>query len=151
MDFGGPYTSSDVAGARTYWDAYGSSYRFGKCMFSVIQGESSGNNTLYDYTQMVVDSSVSQSSDTRIIRDEMMSFFSRKITPDACERYGYDCDPPNNYFTRWHTTGGTQIYADGHAKHITGTAAFDNTLVDPDGHPGGASHPTQGSWYWACD
>ena len=151
LDFGGPYTALEVPGADSYWSAYGSSYRFTKCMFSVVEGESSGNNQPYNYTQIVNRSQVAEPSRTRIMRDEMFPIFDAKITPDACNRYGYDCPPPWNYYTKWHTTGGTMIFADTHAKHVSGTAGFDAVAVDPEGNPAGDPHPTAGTWYWACD
>ncbi|MGI8923207.1 MAG: type II secretion system protein [Fimbriimonadales bacterium] len=151
LDFGGPYVGQDVPGATTYWVAYGSSYRFTKCMFSVVEGESSGNNNPYDYTAIVSESSISSPAETRIIRDEMFPIFDRANVPDACERYGYDCDPPWNYYQRWHATGGNMIFADTHAKNISGTTNFDNALVDPDGHRSGDPHTESGTYYWACD
>jgi prepilin-type N-terminal cleavage/methylation domain-containing protein len=151
MDAGGPYTSSDVPGADTYWKAYGSSYRFTKCMFSVVAGVSSSNNVLRDTTQIVNESLVSAPAATRIMRDEMMGFFDNRQNPGACDRYGYDCPVPDNYYTKWHTGGGTGIFADSHAKYFNGSAAFDNSVVDPAGHRSGDLNPSSGTWYWECD
>lgn len=151
LDAGGPYTSSDVAGADTYWKAYGSSYHFTKCMFTVIENESSRNNTLFTYTNKVVESMISFPSDTRVMRDEMMSAFDRRNTADACNKYGYDCDPPYNYYRRWHSSGGNMVFADTHAKSIMGVGGFDDALINPEGNRTGDPHPTDGSWYWACD
>jgi prepilin-type N-terminal cleavage/methylation domain-containing protein len=151
MDAGGPYTSQDVPGSDSYWNAYGSSYRFTKCMFSVVAGESTGNNEPRDYTAMVSESAVAFPAESRIMRDEMMAAFDSKLVAGACEKYGYDCPAPWNYFTRWHTNGGTLIFADSHAKFVTGTVGFDQSIVDPEGHRSGDPHPTDGSWYWACD
>jgi prepilin-type N-terminal cleavage/methylation domain-containing protein len=151
LDFGGPYTDIDVPGSKSYWDAYGSSYHFTKCDFSVIAGESSRNNSVYTYTNVVSESSFADPAGTRIIRDEMFPVFDRKNVPDACDRYGYDCPPPYNYYRRWHSTGGTMVFADTHAKHLVGTASFDNALIDPAGHATMEPHPTDGTYYWACD
>ena len=151
MDAGGPYTSQDVPGSNSYWNAYGSSYRFTKCMFSVVAGESSSNNTLRDYSAVVSESTVSLPAESRIMRDEMMAVFDTKLVPNACEKYGYDCPAPWNYFTKWHSNGGTLIFADGHAKFVVGEGGFDNSVVSPDGHRSGEAHPTDGTWYWACD
>ena len=151
LDSGGPYTDIDVPSARSYWEAYGSSYRFTKCAFSVIENESSTNNIFYDYTKIVKESEFISPADTRIMRDEMFAAFDRRNTQDACARYGYDCDPPWNFYRRWHNTGGTMIFADGHAKHVSGTAAFDDALINPEGNRTGDPHPTEGTWYWACD
>jgi prepilin-type N-terminal cleavage/methylation domain-containing protein len=152
-DTGGPYTSVDVPGSHSYWDAYGTSYRFTKCMFSVVAGESSTNNVLATTDQIVNESTITYPASTRIMRDEMFPVFERRLVPDACVRYGYDCDAPYNYYRRWHTTGGTMIFADCHAKHIVGVGGFDNTFVDPDGHRSGDAYPDPnvGTWYWACD
>ncbi len=151
LDAGGPYTGADVPGADTYWKAYGSSYHFTKCMFTVVENESSRNNVLYTYSQKVIESMVQFPADTRIMRDEMMSAFDRRNNPDACNLYGYDCDPPYNYYRRWHTSGGNMIFADTHAKNIMGSGGFDNALINPEGNRTGDPHPTDGTWYWACD
>ncbi|GMV37566.1 MAG: hypothetical protein AMXMBFR61_20740 [Fimbriimonadales bacterium] len=149
-DKGGPYQELDVPGTRSYLDAYGTSFRYTKCVYTTIAGYSSSNNRLRDYTYISRDSSFQYPANTRIMRDEMMSFFSRKHDP-GCAKYGYDCDPPWDYFREWHATGGTLIFADGHAKFVTSPASFDATFVDAAGHESGAPHPTEGSWYWACD
>jgi prepilin-type N-terminal cleavage/methylation domain-containing protein len=151
QDRGGPFTSQDVPGADSYWKAYGSSYRFGKCMFSVVPGESSSNNDLRTKGWTVSESAVSAPADTRIIRDDMMGFFNATVTPGACDRYGYNCPAPNDYFTKWHSQGGSLIFADGHAKFASSAGQFDQTMVDPEGNRSGDAHPTEGSWYYACD
>ncbi len=151
LDAGGPYTSQDVPGANTYWKAYGSSYRFGKCMFTVAPGESSSNNFVRTTGWTVNASAVEFPAESRIIRDDMQGFFDAKVTPGACARYGYDCPPPDNYFTRWHSQGGTLIFADGHAKFFSSAGGFDNTIVNPEGNRSGEPHPKKGSWYYACD
>ncbi|BBO24622.1 conserved hypothetical protein [Candidatus Nitrosymbiomonas proteolyticus] len=151
LDAGGPYTSQDVPGSTSYWDAYGSSYRFTKCMLSVVAGESSSNNVLRDYTAIVNESAIEFPAESRVLRDEMFAVFDRGNTPDACDRYGYDCDPPYNYYRRWHSTGGNMVFADGHAAHVSGTARFDQSRVSPSGERSGDPHPSEGTWYWACD
>ncbi len=153
LDSGGPYTSQDVPGADTYWKAYGSSYRFTQCMFSRINGESSSNNTPYaGSTSIVNDSSIELPSDSRIMRLEMFPFFSRTVD-FGCARYGYDCDPPYNYYKQWGSTGGSMIFADGHAKHIASSGAFDKSIVDPSGHASGDPDASSwsGTWYGNCD
>ena len=146
LDNGGPYTSVDVPGSSSYWDAYGSSYRFTKCMFSVVAGESSANNVPAETTAIVNESALSDTSNTRVMRDEMMAAFANQ-----CDRYGYDCPSPNNYYRPWHTNGGTLIFADGHAKFTVGPGAFDNAFVDPAGHKGSDPNDAFGTYYWACD
>ncbi|CAN5440562.1 hypothetical protein BH11ARM1_BH11ARM1_09580 [soil metagenome] len=151
LDSGGPYTSQDVPGSDSYWNAYGSSYRFTKCMFSVVANESSGNNSLRAYTELVNESAITDPSNSRIMRDEMIAAFDNAKNPGACAKYGYDCPAPDNYYTKWHSNGGTLIFADSHAKFVAGSAGFDNSIVDPAGHKSGEAHPTDGTYYWACD
>ncbi|MCW5941132.1 MAG: prepilin-type N-terminal cleavage/methylation domain-containing protein [Fimbriimonadaceae bacterium] len=152
LDAGGPYTSQDVPGAQTYWEAYGSSYRFTQCMYSMIAGESSGNNVPYDFTRIVTDGGVEFPSETRVMRLEMFPFFDRSVDV-GCQRYGYDCEPPYNYYRRWGSRGGSMIFFDGHAKTITSPGAFDATRVNPEGKRSGEAHPTSWSrtWYAECD
>ena len=154
LDQGGPYTSTDVPGADTYWKAYGSSYRFTQCMYTIAANESSSNNTVYTFDRVVATSQVEFPAETRIMRLEMFPFFSRTVDV-GCARYGYDCDPPYNYYKQWSGTGGTMIFGDCHAKFITGAGQFDDTRVDPIGHRSG--EPTtdpnawSGTWYSLCD
>jgi prepilin-type N-terminal cleavage/methylation domain-containing protein len=154
LDSGSPYLATDggsmAVGANTYWNAFGSSYRFAHCNFSTVAGESSQNN---DRTKYTVDSVVSEGSiefpaDTRVIRLEMMGFFDKAIDPN-CTIYGYDC----GYFKNWDPSGGTLIFSDGHAKHAN-KGAFDESRVDPVGHKsaektGGGDYDN--TWYWRCD
>ncbi len=151
LDAGGPFTALDVPGTKMYWDAYGSSYRFTKCFFSVVAGESSSNNELRTATNLLSEGSLSDPANSRAMRDEQMAQFGRAVTPDACDRYGYDCPAPDNYFTKWHSNGGSVTFADGHSKFLAGTAAFDATAVAPNGEKNQTVHPTAGTWYWACD
>jgi hypothetical protein len=154
LDVGGPYTSTDVPGADTYWKAYGSSYRFTQCAYTLAAGESSQNNVLYTVDRPVSDTSFEFPSETRIMRSEMMSFFSKDKDP-GCANYGYDCDPPYNYYRQWDSIGGTIIFGDCHAKHITSGGQFDQERVDMPGHRSGepSTDPNawNGKWYSACD
>ncbi len=155
LDGGGPYTSSDVPGATTYHAAYGSSYRFTECLYTVAQGESSSNNNLKTYSRVVSESQIEFPSDSRIMRLEMMPFFSRKVVSGACEIYGYDCDAPYNYYRQWSGVGGTVIFADAHAKSLTNRGQFDATRVNAEGRQSGepSSDPNawSGTWYSLCD
>lgn len=152
LDQGGPYTAVDVPGAQTYWQAYGSSHRFTKCLFSVVAGESTGNNQPYDYTQMVTETQIEFPSESRIMRLEMLPWFSRKSDPD-CSRYGYDCDAPYNYYRQWSSKGGSIIFADGSARFVVSGGAFDQQRVNPTGRRSGEADPTSwsGTWYGTCD
>jgi prepilin-type N-terminal cleavage/methylation domain-containing protein len=154
FDVGGPYTGVDVPGADSYWKAYGSSYRFTECVYTVVEGESSQNNVLRTYTRIMNETMFADPSNTRALRLEMYPFFSRKVDTD-CSRYGYDCDVPYNYYRQWGTTGGAMIFVDGHAKHITSAGQFDNTVINAEGNRSG--EPTNdpnawsGTWYSLCD
>jgi prepilin-type N-terminal cleavage/methylation domain-containing protein len=154
LDVGGPYTSVDVPGARSYWQAYGSSYRFTHCLFSTVADESSQNNNVYTTSNVVTQSSIEFPADSRNMRLEMMPWFSSKVDV-GCAGYGYDCPAPSNYYTEWSPTGGTMIFADGHAKFVASKGAFDDARVDAPGHRSGeaTSDPNAwtGTWYSLCD
>lgn len=151
-DQGGPYISQDVPGATTYWDAYGTSYRFTSCLFTVARGYSSQNNTVLDFDRTVVETAMEAPAESRVIRSEMFPFFSKKVDP-GCAKYGYDCDPPYNYYRQWSSTGGTVAFADGHAKFVVAPGAFDLQIVDQEGHRSGDANSSSwsGTWYGACD
>lgn len=154
LDVGGPYTNA-VTGKSSYWEAYGSSYRFTKCLHTLVAGYSKsyeGDPGATD-SWTVVETSLADPSNSRLMRSEMLPWFDRKNgaeLPD-CSRYGYDCDAPYNYYGKWSGRGGTVIFTDSHAKFLTGAGQFDNTVVHPEGHKSGDVHPTDGTWYWACD
>lgn len=154
LDVGGPYTNRST-GNSSYWEAYGSSYRFTKCLFTLAAGYSKsyeGDPGATD-SWVVTETSLEDPANSRIMRAEMLPWFDRENgaeLPD-CSRYGYDCDSPWDYYGQWSERGGTLIFADGHAKFLTGAGQFDNTVVDPAGHKSGEEHPTDGTWYWACD
>lgn len=154
FDVGGPYTSIDVPGADSYWKAYGSSYRFTQCVYTVAAGESSQNNVPLTFNRFVTETQFEFPAETRAIRLEMFPFFSKTIDV-GCARFGYDCDPPYNYYRQWGSTGGSMIFVDGHAKHITSAGQFDKTRVDTEGHESGepTSDPNAwtGTWYSLCD
>ncbi len=154
LDSGGPFTVSDT-GKDTYWGAYGSSYRFTKCLHTLVAGFSKSyqGDPGATVSWTVTETAMEDPANSRIMRSEMLPFFDRKKgfeLPD-CSRYGYDCDAPNNFYKQWSGRGGSLIFADGHAKFVTGAGQFDNTVVHPSGHKSGDPHPTDGTWYWACD
>jgi hypothetical protein len=150
MDTGGPYTSLDVPGATSYWQAYGSSYRFTKCLYTVVNGESTQNNNPMTYDQHVIATSVEFPAETRVMRLEMMPFFSKDFDTD-CSRYGYDCPSPWDYFKMWNPTGGSVVFLDGHARFVTAAGQFDEHRINRSGNKSGEAHPTFGTWYWECD
>ena len=94
-------------------------------------------------------------SNTRMMRTEMMPFFSRSILATACDRYGYDCPPPGDYFRRWGPVGGTVIFADGSARSTTNAGKFDEQRVNPEGRKSGEAsndpNAWTGTWYSLCD
>jgi len=154
LDSGGPYLGVDPGLAsrpsNTYWQAYGSSYRFSKCAFTTVAGFSMQNDTLRTENWTVTDTSFSDPAGTRSIRLEMMPFFAKKNDP-TCTKYGYDC----GYFQSWSSIGGSVIFADGHAKSVTNSGQFDSQIVDPIGHKSGELTGTgaayDDTWYWRCD
>lgn len=152
FDIGGPFTDADVPGADSYWKAYGSSFRFTQCLYTLVAGESTQNNTPYTISREVNESAIELPSETRAMRLEMMPFFAKKHDP-GCARYGYDCDPPFSYFRMWDEVGGRVIFMDGHAKNTTGPGQFDEQRVDALGHKSGEPNPSSwsGTWYGVCD
>jgi prepilin-type N-terminal cleavage/methylation domain-containing protein len=158
-DTGGPYlsraTPSFIRGKRSYYEAYGTSYRYTKCMFTVAKDYSIGNADVLTYDNYVTVDGIEAPSDTRMMRTEMMPFFSEKKTPNACALYGYDCAAPYNYFQMWSPIGGTMIMSDGSARTATGTAKFDETRVNPEGRKSGEAstdpNAWTGTWYSLCD
>ena len=153
FDIGGPFTDVDVPGSDSYWKAYGSSYRFTQCLYTVVAGESTQNNVPLTFDRTVQETQIEFPAETRAMRLEMMPLFKRTFVGpgDPCERYGYDCDPPFNFFRMWDDGGGRLIFVDGHARNVRSAAQFDDTRVDSFGHKSGEPHPTLGTWYWACD
>ncbi|MBS1724356.1 MAG: prepilin-type N-terminal cleavage/methylation domain-containing protein [Armatimonadetes bacterium] len=151
-DNGGPFLASDVPGAQTYWEAYGTSYRFTSCLYTIANGESSQNNNVYNFDRPVSETAMALPSESRVLRIEMFPFFSKDQDKD-CKRYGYDCQPPYNYYRQWAPTGGTVIFADSHAKFTTGSGIFDKQVVDIEGHRSGDVNPDSwsGTWYGVCD
>jgi prepilin-type N-terminal cleavage/methylation domain-containing protein/prepilin-type processing-associated H-X9-DG protein len=133
-DVGSPYQQRDVPGTNSYWQAYGSSYRFQRQCFTIICGFSTQNNlevcSNFGWRQQVVtDASFRFPAQTRIIRDEMFPFFSRTVL--GYEKYGYDFDPPYDYFRMWHPQGGSCVFADGHAEFVVSSKEYDEALTSP--------------------
>ncbi|MBC8141311.1 MAG: DUF1559 domain-containing protein [Armatimonadetes bacterium] len=133
-DSGGQAAANDVPGSESYRDAYGSSYRFMAACFSVVHGADGSyqNNAPIDpmlYAEKVVtDADYEFPAETRIMRDEMFSFFSAKNDP-GYTKYGYF--PP--YFSSWHGGGGGMVFADGHAKFVVSERYFQETRATPAG------------------
>lgn len=154
-DQGGPslyttYQNDGCPNTNTYFDCYGSSYRFDHGIFTTIANESSQDNILYTTTQVVTLASLALPAETRLMRDEMMPWFGTNPS------YGYI----PGYFQQWHPRGGGIVFADGHGKFIVSSAAFDNEVVCPGGERSGQLDPnaaTDGNpgnpptYYWLCD
>jgi prepilin-type N-terminal cleavage/methylation domain-containing protein len=153
VDNGSPFTSQET-GKGTYFDAYGSSYRFTRCLYTVVAGESTQNDQPYTETRIVSDSSVEYPAETRVIRLEMMPFFDKEKDKD-CARYGYDCEPPYDYYNTWSKTAGRSIFGDGHAKHVSSSGQFDDQRINPEGRKSGEPSDSpdawSGTWYSLCD
>lgn len=156
-DVGGPTTSG-----KSYQEFYGSSYRFTKACYTVVPAATPPNpstsyeddapdGTVGDPVMIVTNAQFVFPADTRIMRDEMMPWFSATQDPGGVV-YGYA--PPTTggpgYYQQWHPRGGTFIFADGHAKFITRSTDFNNAVVCPDGRRSGDPDPnaaTDGNYY----
>ncbi len=159
-DSGGPAASSASTANQSYHDDYGSSYRFDIGSYTIkggSDGSYEGNYEVDNPTNMtsqglapqvphtITNSQFVYPSDTRIMRDEMFSFFAADQDPGGM-KYGY----APAYYKQWHPGGGTVIFADGHAKFITKSIDFDNEVVCVDGRRGGDMDPntaTDGNSY----
>jgi prepilin-type N-terminal cleavage/methylation domain-containing protein len=150
LDSGSAYAASEVPGTNSYYAAYGSSYRFTKCLYTNVPGFTTSNNEVKNRSWVVTETSIASPAESRAMRLEMLPWFSNKTTPNACDTYGYDC-PGATWWKMWSTRGGSLIFIDGHAKFMTGRGQFDATVVNPEGNKSGEAHPTEGSYYWACD
>jgi len=120
------------SGGKNYRDLFGSSYRFGSRVFSVVAGYSSQNDGLLPTTNLVTYSQFVTPAETRIMRDEEFPWFGPDADP-TCSLYAYSCAAPYNYFQLWHPRGGSMVFADGHAKFITSQTTFNNIVLTPDG------------------
>lgn len=160
LDNGGPYFSqpsipSWLRGKKSYYEAYGTSYRYTSCVFTVAPNYSVQNATILSYSRPVTLGSMDEPSNTRMMRTEMMPFFAASKTPNACDRYGYDCAAPYNYYRQWSSVSGTTIFADGSARATNSTAKFDDQKINPEGKKSGEAstdpNAWSGTWYSLCD
>jgi prepilin-type N-terminal cleavage/methylation domain-containing protein len=155
LDNGGPYLATDAPGSASYWEAYGSSYRFTRCMFTRVKGYSMQNNWPLDIptTSVVSETMIEYPAQSRIMRSEMFAFFDNSKDID-CAQYGYDCPAPWNFYQQWGSRGGTVIFADSHAKFVVSTGDFDKQYVHYAGHASNDPNPDDawfGTWYGLCD
>ena len=164
-DAGGP---SIPTSGMNYHDFYGSSYRFDVGSYT-IKGGADGSyeddkevdipanmEALFlapQVAHVATNSQFEYPADTRIMRDEMFSFFSADQDPNGTN-YGY----APGYYQQWHPGGGTVIFADGHAKFITKAVDFNSEVVCLDGRHSGdvdpdtaADHNPYATDYGLCD
>jgi len=148
-DAGGPAT-----GGLPYQAEYGSSYRFTKACYTVVPGPAGSYEddapVSVDAVRTVTYAQFQAPSDTRLMRDEMMPWFSAGQDPGGA-LYGYV--PPasgtTGYYQQWHPGGATVIFMDGHAKFLVSAALFNRTAVTPDGKTYNDPDPTSGGGpYW---
>jgi prepilin-type N-terminal cleavage/methylation domain-containing protein len=160
-DMGSPYLSSGYPGTGvltdSYYDAYGSSYRYDQAGFTSVVGANGSNQddqpiNTPTATTIVRDATYVDTSNTRIMRDEEFPWFGPTIDIGG-QKYGY-CPPgPTahatgsvSFYSQWHPRGGVIIFADGHAKFVVSETVWDNIGVDPS--TGGTFN--QG-YYWGYD
>ncbi len=147
-DSGGPYQKTDVPTASNYRDAYGSSYRFMATCFTTVAGVDGSyqNNAPLDTSvypvRVVTDALYQYSAETRLMRDEMLPWFSEEKDPGGAKYY-YAGDP--GYYQQWHPRGGGFVFADGHAKFEVSEAAFQKQRANPEGKTF-----LDGCW-WGCE
>jgi prepilin-type N-terminal cleavage/methylation domain-containing protein/prepilin-type processing-associated H-X9-DG protein len=152
-DAGSPDQKQTIPSASTYYQAYGSSYRFDQAQYTIAGGPNgSYEDDIEMDTQAAVDAGILTTpatpgtvtvgafqvpADTRIMRDEEFPWFSPQNDPS--DQYGY---ATGGYYQQWHPRGGTVIFVDGHAKFITSQIAFNAITTTPQG-----GTFNQGYWY----
>lgn len=150
LDTGTPWLQADPGfkGARpsTYFEGYGTSYRFLRCDFSFVQGETTFANKFYPLDWRVKDTEFVEPARTRILRLDMLGIFEKQFDPD-CKRYGYWC----GYYTDWDPAGGSVLFNDAHVKRVNTHEEFDNEYVDPAGHRSGEPNSSGRTWFQSCD
>jgi prepilin-type processing-associated H-X9-DG protein len=112
--------------------------------FTIVHGPDGSyqNNAPIDtqYPQKTVtDADYVYPAETRIMRDEMFSFFDAKSDPGGAKYY-YTPD----FYEAWHQNGGGMVFADGHAKFIASELAFQKSRATPDGK----NFIDDGCWYY---
>jgi prepilin-type N-terminal cleavage/methylation domain-containing protein/prepilin-type processing-associated H-X9-DG protein len=142
-DSGGPTTNG-----ATYHDFYGSSYRFTSGCFTVTYGSYEDDAPVLgpgDPQVIVTDAMFQYPTETRLMRDEMMPWFSCTADPGGT-LYGY-CP---QYYQQWHPRGGGMVFADGHAKYVHSAAQFNQTYCSPDARSY-ANAGINAGYYGDCD
>ncbi|MCC6484600.1 MAG: prepilin-type N-terminal cleavage/methylation domain-containing protein [Armatimonadetes bacterium] len=130
-DTGGPNGGQNI---ESYAKKFGSSYRFTKGCFSIVNQPGNPDNSTQNDAQVnkphhiIRDAEFEFPSETRIMRDEMMPWAGPKEDPTGT-RYWYVPD----WYRQWHPGGATVIFADGHAQFVTSSTSFDSERVSPNG------------------
>ena len=130
-DSGGPNAGTPI---ESYYKRFGSSFRFTKGVFTIINEPGNPSNSQENNAQVPKDQHVVKDgefefpAETRIMRDEMMPWASPQQDPGGA-KYLYGTD----YYGKWHSAGATIIFCDGHAEFVTAAARFDEQRVSPDG------------------
>lgn len=146
-------TFVNVQDKSTMFGAFGTSYHWVACMMTVVPFVSMKNDVLITDVGWTTNlSQIENSGETRLIRLEMMPFFSRFKHPTACRDYGYDC-PSNAPYSAWANIAGSVIFADLHSKLVQSPKAFDKHAITPEGDRSGDPRPDSwsGTWFGACD
>jgi prepilin-type N-terminal cleavage/methylation domain-containing protein/prepilin-type processing-associated H-X9-DG protein len=145
IEYGGCSDKGDKA--RSYRACYGTSYRFARGGFSIIDGVSHQNNILCTPTNdyclpsgPISDAAFAQPSDTYVMREEMLPWFGGDKDPSGT-KYGYYPD----YYKQWHPGGGSFVFADGHAKFMVSGGQFDKLFCSPD------ATKNFSNFGWGCD
>lgn len=130
-DTGGPNAGANID---SYARKFGSSYRFTKGCFSIVNQPGNPDNSHENDAQVnkphhiVKDGEFEFPSQTRIMRDEMMPWAGPREDPNGSRYYYYP-----DWYREWHPGGATVIFADGHAQFVTNASDFDQERVSPDG------------------
>jgi prepilin-type N-terminal cleavage/methylation domain-containing protein/prepilin-type processing-associated H-X9-DG protein len=144
-DSGSPPQKQERPTANSYRDAYGSSYRFTATCFTIVGGPNGSfqnNNPISaSYVPRVVtDAAFQYPAETRLMRDEMLPWFSDERDPNGT-KYGY----AGGWYQQWHPRGGGFVFADGHAKFEVSEGAFQKQRANPEGKT------YLDGCYWGCE
>jgi prepilin-type N-terminal cleavage/methylation domain-containing protein/prepilin-type processing-associated H-X9-DG protein len=150
-DSGGPGQKAERPTTNSYRDAYGSSYRFTGTCFTIVGGPNGSyqNNAPIDTTsypaRVVTDAAFQYPAETRLMRDEMLPWFSPEKDPGGA-KYGYaGANGAAGWYQQWHPRGGGFVFADGHAKFEVSEGAFQKQRANPEGKT------YLDGCYWGCE
>lgn len=150
-DSGSTYQKQERPTATSYRDAYGSSYRFTATCFTIVGGPNGSFqndgpiNTGYYAPRVVTDATFQYPAETRLMRDEMLPWFSPERDPNGT-KYGYaGANGAAGYYQQWHPRGGGFVFADGHSKFEVSEGAFQKQRASPEGKT------YLDGCYWGCE